>query len=145
MKRQSDKITAVYCRLAHYDGELDTLAGQHQQDALLEYAAAHDLEHPQLFCDWGFSGTDSRRPEYQRMLREVKAGNVSSIVVKDLSRLSRDHAACFELVGCTLPKFGVELHSVKDCPGNSEVFAGHGQLIQFFQSLYRQSQRGGRK
>lgn len=145
MNRQSDKITAVYCRLAHYDGEIDTLAGQHQQDALLQYAAEHGLEHPQLFCDWGFSGTDDRRPEYQRMLSEVKAGNVSAIVVKDLSRLSRDYAACFELVGCTLPKYGVALHSVKDGPGISEVFEGHGQLIQFFQSLYRQSQRGGRK
>lgn len=145
MKRQSDKITAVYCRIAHYDSELDALAGQYQQDALLEYAATHGLEHPELFCDWGFSGTDDRRPEYQHMLQEVRAGNVSSIVVKDLSRLSRNHAACFELVGCILPKYGVTLHSVKDGPGVSEVFSGHRQLIEFFQSLYRQSQRGGHK
>ena len=145
MKRQSDKITAVYCRLARYDGELDALAGQYQQDALLEYAATHGLKHPQLFCDWGFSGTDDRRPEYQRMLQEVRAGNVSSIVVKDLSRLSRNLAACFELVGCILPKYGVTLHSVKDGPGVSEAFSEHRQLIEFFQSLYCQSQRGGRK
>lgn len=145
MIRQSNKITAVYCRLAHYDSEFDTLTGQHQQDALLQYAAEHGLEHPQLFCDWGFRGTDDQRPEYQSMLREVKAGNVSAIVVKDLSRLSRNPAACFELVGCTLPKYGVALHSVNGCPGNTEVFAEHGQMIQFFQSLYRQSQRGGHK
>lgn len=145
MIRQSNKITAVYCRLAHYDSEFAVLTGAHQQNALLQYAAEHGLDNPQLFCDWGFSGTNDRRPEYRRMLQEVKAGNVSAIVVKDLSRLSRDPAACFELVGSTLPKYGVALHSVKDGPGNSEIFDGHGQLIQFFQSLYRQSQRGGRK
>lgn len=145
MIRQSNKITAVYCRLAHYDSEFDALAGQRQQNALLQYAAEHGLDNPQLFCDWGFSGTNDRRPEYQRMIREVKAGNVSAIVVKDLSRLSRNSADCFELVGSTLPKYGVALHSVNDYPGNSEIFAGHAQMIQFFLSLYRQSQRGGRK
>lgn len=145
MIRQSNKITAVYCRIARYDSEFDTLVGQHQQNALLQYAAEHGLDNPQLFCDWGFSGTNDRRPEYRRMLREVKAGNVSAIVVKDLSRLSRNYAACFELVGSTLPKYGVALHSVKDGPSISEVFEEHAQMMQFFLSLYRQSQRGGRK
>lgn len=67
MIRQSNKITAVYCRLAHYDSEFDALAGQRQQNALLQYAAEHGLDNPQLFCDWGFSGTNDRRPEYQRI------------------------------------------------------------------------------
>ena len=102
MKRQSDKITAVYCRLARYDGELDALAGQYQQDALLEYAATHGLKHPQLFCDWGFSGTDDRRPEYQRMLQEVRAGNVSSIVVKDLSCVGRTNFLSNAVIVCRI-------------------------------------------
>lgn len=146
MKRQSDKITALYCRLAHYDvgSELDALTGQNQQEALLKYAAEHGLENPKLFCDWGFSGTTFDRPEYQRMLREVMAGNVVNLVVNDFSRLGRNYPICGELLETILPMYGVSFHSVKDGYVSPEAPDESRQMLKPLLSLYRESRRGGR-
>ena len=114
MNRQSNKITAVYCRLAHYKGDTDRDIAKVQVEQLTRYAAELGLENPELFCDWGFSGLDDKRPQYQRMLRAVGAGEVSSLVVWDHSRLGRDYQTCGELVEIILPRHSVTLHSVKE-------------------------------
>ena len=114
MDRQSNKITAVYCRLAHYDGDTDRATAWNQIEQLSQYATEQGLENPELFCDWGFSGLDSKRPQYQRMIRAVEAGSVSDLVVLDYSRLGRDYQMCNEFVEIFLPRHGVTLHTVKD-------------------------------
>lgn len=70
MNRQSNKITALYCRLAHYNKDLDVSIVRNQQENLLKYAIEHGLENPCFYCDCGFSGTTFDRPEFQSMLRE---------------------------------------------------------------------------
>ena len=92
MNRQSEKITALYCRLASFT-EADILTAKNQMDRLAAYAAENGLQNPEFFCDWGFSGTNMERPEYQRMLHEVEAGRVNNLVVVSLCRLGRDYTA----------------------------------------------------
>ena len=41
--------------------------------------------------DDGYSGTNNTRPEYVHMLSDVENGLVSTVIVKDQSRLGRDH------------------------------------------------------
>ena len=43
------------------------------------------------FCDDGFSGTNFDRPDFSRMIEYAKKGEISCIVVKDLSRFGRDY------------------------------------------------------
>ena len=43
------------------------------------------------FCDDGFSGTDMDRPGMEKLLQEVKASKIRCIIVKDMSRFSRDY------------------------------------------------------
>lgn len=115
MNRQSNKITAVYCRLAHYDGgDMDRAAARNQIELLTRYAAERGLPAPVPFCDWGFSGIDGNRPQYQRMIRAVEAGMVSDLVVGDYSRLGRDVQMCSKFVEVFLPQHGVTFHAVKD-------------------------------
>jgi site-specific DNA recombinase len=42
------------------------------------------------YIDDGFSAKDTRRPAYQRMLRDIRNGKIDLILVTDLSRLSRN-------------------------------------------------------
>ena len=42
-------------------------------------------------ADDGFSGVDIFRPDFQKMLEDVRSGEVNCIVVKDLSRLGRNY------------------------------------------------------
>lgn len=115
MNRQSkEKITALYCRIANDNKNADRPASRAQEERLLQYAADHGLKNPELFCDWGFSGTTFDRPEFQRMLREIEAGRVSDLVVKDLSRLSRDYISGGVLIDEMLPMLGVTLHTTQE-------------------------------
>lgn len=144
MNRQSNKITALYCRLAHYNKDSDLPIARNQQEILLKYAIEHGLESPCFYCDWGFSGTTFDRPEFQSMLREVKAGNVANLVVKDLSRLGRGCMACGDLVETTFPKYGVTVYSIQDGILAPKYHTEMANVKKGLLTLYRKSQRGGR-
>lgn len=144
MNRQSNKITALYCRLAQYNKDFDLPIARNQQEILLKYAIDHGLENPCFYCDWGFSGTTFDRPEFQSMLREVKAGNVADLVVKNWSRLGRDSFACAELVETTLPRYGVTVHTVQESILTPEHLTEMAKVRKGLLALCRQSRRGGR-
>lgn len=147
MNRQSNKITALYCRIASYHQDFDASIARNQIDRLLLYAKEHGLQKPQLFCDWGFSGTTQDRPEYQRMIREIKAGNVSALVVLDFSRLGRSYAVCRELFEEILPQHKVTIHSVKDhalyTPQDLTEMAERSRALEAF--CRKSPRKGGRK
>jgi len=89
---QQDKITALYCRLSR-DDELqgDSNSIKNQKYILQKYAEDNGFGNIQFFVDDGWSGTNFERPDFQRMIAEVDAGNVATIIVKDMSRLGRDY------------------------------------------------------
>lgn len=110
MNRQSNQITALYC-LVDYPGY--ALAIEVQKNKTLDYARKHGLENPVLFVDDGFIGTNTNRPEFQRMMEEIKAGNVGAIVVTSLDRLIRGYLQSAELADNLLAYNGVSLHTVE--------------------------------
>ena len=89
MKRQSndDKITALYCRLSQDDGREGESNSITNQKAILEkYAKDHNLIPYKFYVDNGVSGTTFERNGFKEMLAGIEKGNISAIVVKDLSR-----------------------------------------------------------
>ena len=89
---QQGKITTLYCRLSR-DDELqgDSNSIKNQKTILQKYAEDNGFGNIQFFVDDGWSGTKFDRPDFQRMIAEVDAGNVATIIVKDMSRLGRDY------------------------------------------------------
>lgn len=47
--------------------------------------------NPIFFIDDGVSGVTFDRPNFNRMIVEIKAENVGTVIVKDMSRLGRDY------------------------------------------------------
>ncbi len=92
MNRQSDKITALYCRLSR-DDELqgDSNSIVNQKAILSKYAKDNGFRNPQYFVDDGVSGTTFDREGFQAMIAEVESGNIGTIIVKDMSRFGRDY------------------------------------------------------
>jgi len=94
MSRQAKgtKITALYERLSR-DDELHGESGSIQnQKAMLEaYAAQHGFSHVVHFTDDGYTGGNFDRPGWKAMIAEVEAGNVATIIVKDMSRVGREY------------------------------------------------------
>lgn len=86
------KITALYCRLSKED-ELSSESNSivYQKSILTDYAKDNGFDNIQIFVDDGYSGTDFNRPGFLSLLEKVERGEVETIIVKDMSRLGRNH------------------------------------------------------
>ena len=88
----TNKITALYCRLSHEDelaGESKSISNQ--KDILQKYADEHGFYNTAFYIDDGYTGVDFERPAFKRMIDDVDNGRIGTIITKDLSRLGRNH------------------------------------------------------
>ena len=93
MKKQANSgmITALYERLSHDDERNGESASIENQKRLLEdYARKNGFQNIRHFTDDGVRGTTFRRPGLDEMLEEIRSGNVSTVIIKDQSRIGRD-------------------------------------------------------
>ena len=91
-KTNGEKITALYERLSRDDdlqGESNSILNHTRY--LEDYARQNGFRHIQHFSDDGYSGTNFNRPSFSNMMAEVEAGNVTTIIVKDLSRFGHNY------------------------------------------------------
>ena len=85
-------ITALYPRLSRDDDiQGDSNSIVNQKKILLKYAEDNGFPNPTFFIDDGVSGVTFDRPNFNRMIAEIEAGNVATVIVKDMSRLGRDY------------------------------------------------------
>ena len=109
--------TAVYVRLSiensGKDDDGDSI--ENQTSICKEYIAEHpDLKIYDIYEDNGKKGTHFDRPEFQRMMEDVKGGKVQCILVKDLSRFGRDYIEAGQYLEKIFPFLGVRFISITD-------------------------------
>ena len=122
MLRATDKITALYCRLSVEDTKDEKKNGkedlsnsiQNQKAMLLQYARDHRFPHLTFFIDDGYSGVTYDRPGFQKMLDEIEAGHVGTVITKDLSRLGRNSALTGLYINYTFPQNDVRYIAIND-------------------------------
>ena len=110
-----DKITALYERLSRDDelqGESNSILNQKKY--LEDYARSKGLTNIRHFTDDGYSGTNFNRPGFTALLEEVKAGNVSVICVKDMSRFGRNYLQVGYYTEILFPDKGVRFIAVNN-------------------------------
>lgn len=73
-----------------------------------------DMEFVSLFCDNGRTGTDFDRPQFEKMMDEVRKGTINCIVVKDLSRFGRNYKETGNYLERIFPFLGVRFIAVND-------------------------------
>ncbi len=115
MNQQPDKITALYCRLSQddaLDGESNSITNQ--KALLSKYAAEHGFRNSMFFVDDGFSGTNFQRPGFQEMMKYVEDYSVSTLIVKDLSRLGREYSYMGRLQDFIFPAYDVRFIAIND-------------------------------
>ncbi len=110
-----DLITALYCRLSNDDdlqGESNSITNQ--KAMLQKYAEDNGFRNVQFYIDDGYSGTNFNRPDFIRMIDDVKAGKVGVIITKDLSRFGRDYLMTGQYIEIILPDYDVRYIAVND-------------------------------
>ena len=86
------KHAALYCRLSVDDGSFGGSVSIETQKILLEqYCQSHEITSYEFYCDDGYSGTNFNRPAFQRMLTDIHADKINTVIVKDLSRFGRNY------------------------------------------------------
>ena len=93
-------------------GESESI--QNQKLILQKYADEHHFFNTRFFVDDGFSGVSFEREGLQAMLHEVEAGNVATVITKDLSRLGRNYLKTGELIEIVFPEYEVRYIAIND-------------------------------
>lgn len=115
MNLSNNKNVALYIRLSKEDGdEGPSESVVNQKKILLEYAKAECLNVIDIYIDDGYTGLNTNRPEFNRMIQDINLGKVNMVVTKDLSRLSRDYITIGEYTEKFFPEHNVRYVSVLD-------------------------------
>ena len=106
---------ALYVRLSVEDNGKDSDSISNQIAILEKYVSERPyLEKVDIYIDNGYTGTNFARPEYDRMMNDVKKGLVNCVIVKDLSRLGRNYIETGDFIEKICPFFGLRFISVND-------------------------------
>lgn len=96
--------TAIYCRLSREDigaGEnhlSDSI--ENQRLIINNYISCHKdvFEVVDTYIDDGISGMTYERNGFNRMMADIRCGNINAVIVKDLSRIGREQIETLKLV-----------------------------------------------
>lgn len=107
---------ALYVRLSREDGDKEESDSVVNQRALLtEFVQFEDdITVYDIYIDDGWSGTNFERPEFRRMLNDIKNHTVNCVIVKDLSRFGRNYIDVGQYIEKIFPLMDVRFISVTD-------------------------------
>ena len=113
---------AIYIRLSMADEE--TGKGKSESNSIINQRnLIHRFldNHRELsayprteFVDDGFTGTNTDRPAFQKMVEAIREGKFSICITKDFSRFSRDYIEMGDYLECLFPFLGVRYISIND-------------------------------
>lgn len=106
---------AVYARLSVKGSEKKGRSIKNQIMICTDYIEKNsDIVLKECYCDYGKSGMNFERPDFKRMCRDISAGEINCVVVKDLSRFGRNHIDVGEYLQKKFPVLGVRFIAVTD-------------------------------
>ena len=111
-----DFNVGIYIRLSQEDKdkkyESDSESVINQKELLRNYVKSNNFNLVKEYVDDGFSGTDFERPGFQRMLEDINNKKINCVMVKDLSRLGRDHVMTGYYIETFFPENNIRFISI---------------------------------
>ena len=130
-------ITALYCRLSQEDmlqGESNSITNQ--KLILQKYADEHGFRNCKFYVDDGYSGVDFTRPAHVEMMKDIQDGKVGIVIVKDQSRLGRDHLETGRLMEITFPSYDVRFIAINDGVDSDNGVSEMSGIRNYFNDFY---------
>ena len=128
-KKKVEGITALYCRLSKDDGQdAESNSISNQKTFLAQKAKEYGLTDTRYYVDDGYTGTNFNRPGFQKMLEDIELGYVTTVMVKDLSRLGRHYVEVGNYTDTYFPDHDVRFIAVNDMVDSDE---GENELAPF--------------
>lgn len=82
----------------------------------------------EVYSDLGTSGTNFDRPDFQRMLQDIRKKKINCVVVKDFSRFARDYIEIGNYLERIFPFLGVRFISVTDQYDSENPVDSNGKI-----------------
>ena len=108
--------TAIYVRLSREDErKIESESVENQIEFLKDFVGKDaTLTLVDEYVDRAVTGTKFDRPEFNRMIADIRSGRINCVVVKDLSRLGRNYLEAGDYIEKIFPFFGVRFIAVTD-------------------------------
>ena len=108
----------IYIRLSQEDRdkkyESDSESVLNQRQILTEYVNNQGFNLVDEYIDDGYSGTNFDRPGFERMITDIQKKKINLVIVKDLSRLGRDHVKTGYYIETFFPENKVRFISIME-------------------------------
>ena len=138
---------AIYLRLSKEDGDLTSASRKTESNSIANQRKLiqdYVKHHPEIastveFCDDGFTGANFNRPDFQRMIQEVRQQKINCIIVKDLSRFGRDYIESGRYIEKIFPAMGVRFIAINDNYDSAEKEQAGNEIILPFKNLINDS------
>ncbi len=131
---------AGYYRLSIEDGDIKAESSSITNQRLLikRYIAEHPILADYEYCEFyddGISGTTMNRPGMQAMLAQIRQKEIRCVIVKDLSRFSRDYIELGTYMEQIFPFMGIRFISIAEHYDSQNYIGKTADLDIGFQSL----------
>ena len=137
MKEKSFQA-AVYLRLSREDGDVTdggkTVSNSiaNQNELVMDYLKSHpEIKVVDTYTDDGFSGVNFERPEFQRMLSDIRQSKIDCVIVKDLSRFGRNYIESGRYIEKIFPMLGIRFIAITDGYDSINENMGSEMIIPF--------------
>ena len=111
-----DFNTGIYIRLSQEDKdkkyESDSESVINQRELLTNYVENNSFNLVGEYVDDGYSGTDFERPGFKKLIEDIKNRKINCVIVKDLSRLGRDHIMTGYYIETFFPENNIRFISI---------------------------------
>ena len=130
--------TAIYARLSVENSgkseKVDVIANQ------IEICKSYIAERPYLnlidtYVDNGRTGTVFDRPEFNRLMNDIRTGRIKCLVVRDLSRFGRDYIEAGTYLERVFPQIGLRFIAIKENYDNFDADGSGESLIIPLQNM----------
>ena len=130
--------TAIYARLSVENSgkseNVDVIANQ------IEICKSYIADRPYLslvdtYIDNGHTGTVFDRPEFNRLMNDIKSGRIKCLVVRDLSRFGRDYIETGTYLERIFPQIGLRFIAIKENYDNFDTDGSNESLMIPLQNM----------
>ncbi|MFV0479141.1 MAG: recombinase family protein [Anaerorhabdus sp.] len=107
---------AAYLRLSNDDGDKEESNSITNQKDLISYYINNEIDSSKcnFYVDDGYSGTNFNRPNFQKMIEDIKSGKINTIIVKDLSRFGRNYIETGHYFDNIFPLYNIRFIAIND-------------------------------
>ncbi len=129
---------AVYLRLSREDGDVTEGSKQvsnsiaNQNELVMDYLkSCPEISVISTYTDDGYTGVNFDRPEFQRMLSDIRAGKINCVIVKDLSRFGRNYIESGRYIEKIFPMLGIRFIAITDGYDSINEDMGSDMIVPF--------------